>query len=141
MLRRMIASALLSALLVHGAATSTRADESEAAVGVPLPEQSSEAAAPPPESAAPAQPTAEPGPNLATEPIEALQRPKGVWGGVAIAADVLVMRPIGLLSLVPGAAAFVLVSPVRAATGGLGDSLDALHERTKNVFSRPLGSL
>ena len=140
MLRRMIGSALLSALLTSGSAMPARGDEPEAEVGVPASAQPGDEPAPQPESA-PAEPASADGPNLATEPIEALQRPKGAWGPVAVAADLLVMRPIGLLSLVPGAAAFVLVSPVRAANGSLGDSVDALHERAKNVFTRPLGAL
>jgi hypothetical protein len=75
------------------------------------------------------------------EPIEPVHRPTGVWGPLAVAADVLVMRPAGLVSLVGGAATFVAVSPVAAATGTLGDRVDTLRDRAKDVFTRPLGAL
>jgi len=75
------------------------------------------------------------------EPIEPVHRPGGVWGPLAVAADVLVMRPLGLASLVGGAATFVAVSPVAAATGTLGDRVDTLRDRAKDVFTRPLGAL
>jgi len=75
------------------------------------------------------------------EPIEPVHRPTGVWGPVAVAGDVLVMRPLGFVSLVGAAAAFVVVSPVAAATGTLGDRVDTLRDRAENVFTRPLGAL
>ena len=78
---------------------------------------------------------------IAAEPIEAVHRPGGVWGPLAVAADLLVMRPIGLVSLVAGGGAFVAVSPVAAATGTLGDRVDTLADRARNVFTRPLGAL
>jgi hypothetical protein len=87
-------------------------------------------------------PVTEVGPAAApAEPIEPVHRPTGVWGPVAVAADVLVMRPLGLVSLVGGAATFVVVSPVAAATGTLGDRVDTLRDRVQNVFTRPLGAL
>jgi len=51
------------------------------------------------------------------------------------------MRPIGFISLAAGGAAFVMVSPVAAATQTLGSRVDALDERAKDVFTRPLGAL
>jgi hypothetical protein len=89
---------------------------------------------PPPESGVPGYATAEP-------PIPALHRPGGIWGPLAIAADVLVMRPIGFISLAAGGAAFVVVSPIAAATQTLGDRVDALEDRAHDVFTRPLGAL
>ena len=75
------------------------------------------------------------------KPIDVVQRPGGVWGPLAVAADLLVMRPIGFVSLFAGGAAFVVVSPVAAATQTLGDRTDALTERARDVFTRPLGAL
>lgn len=133
-------AALGVALLSLALAGPASADEAEAEVGLPEPEPAAQAA---PE--APAEPAAHPQgdapPPLASEPIEAVHRPDGVWGPVAIAADLLVMRPFGLISLVAGGAAFVVVSPVAAATGTLGDRIDTLGDRAANVFTRPLGAL
>jgi hypothetical protein len=75
------------------------------------------------------------------EPIEAVHRPGEPWTPVAVAADLLVMRPIGFVSLFAGAAAFVAVSPVAAAIGTLGDQVDTLRDRARNVFTRPVGAL
>jgi hypothetical protein len=142
--RRAFGTALLFGLIAPGAAPYARADEAaETEVGVPTPEPASGVAAVEPEPAAqaPAGPASEPGYLTENPPVEAVHRPEGAAGVAAVAADVLVMRPLGLLSLAPGAAAFVLVAPVRAATGGLGDSVDALRERADAVFRRPLGAL
>jgi hypothetical protein len=107
---------------------------------VPEPEAAAEAAPEPP-----AEPVSlvsgDAPPPLSSEPIDAVHRPHGFWGPVAVAADLLVMRPVGLVSLVAGGAAFVVVSPVAAATGTLGDRLDTLGDRAENVFTRPLGAL
>jgi hypothetical protein len=88
-----------------------------------------------------AEPTGTPSYATTGEPISAVHRPGGVWGPLAIAADLLVMRPIGFVSLAAGGAAFVLVSPVAAATQTLGSRVDALGERARDVFTRPLGEL
>ncbi|RIK94561.1 MAG: hypothetical protein DCC71_23540 [Proteobacteria bacterium] len=150
-----LATALAAALLasaapLHGA----RADESaEAEIGVPPAPSADERMSPekptetPPmtqtgsPTTAPVEPAAPAPPAVTSQPVEAVSRPGGAWGPVAIAADLLVMRPIGLLSLVPAAAAFVAVSPVAAATGTLGDRVGALRDRAENVFTRPLGAL
>lgn len=80
-------------------------------------------------------------PPLTAEPVEAVHRPSGFWGPLAVAADLLVMRPIGFVSLAVGGAAFVAVSPVAAVTGTIGDRADTLLDRAENVFTRPLGAL
>ena len=118
-----------------------RADEpstSEGEIAAPAPEPAATPSEPAPEAMAETSPAPPP---LTAEPIEAVHRPGGVWGPVAAAADLLVMRPIGLVSLAAGSAAFVLVSPVAAATQTLGDRADTLRDRAKDVFTRPLGAL
>lgn len=135
----------LGVALIAFAAPGARADESNEVVGVPMPEHatSPEAALEQaPESEVPlTTPAALPSYVTSDGPIEAVHRPAGVWGPLAIAADVLVMRPLGFLGLAAGGAAFVIVSPVAAATQTLGSRVDALEERAKDVFTRPLGAL
>jgi hypothetical protein len=122
-----------------------RADEPEVEVGTPAPEPAAE---PTPAAAEPSEPAAAATSAdaaaetpITAEPIEAVHRPPGAWAALAIAADLLVMRPIGLVSLAAGSAAFVAVAPVAAATCTLGDRADALRDRAANVFTRPLGAL
>lgn len=79
--------------------------------------------------------------SIADEPVEPVHRPTGLWAPLAVAADLFVMRPIGLLSLAAGSAAFVAVSPVAAATGTLDDRTDTLADRAKDVFTRPIGAM
>jgi hypothetical protein len=86
----------------------------------------------------PAEPIETP---VTAEPVEPVHRPRGLWAPLAVAADVLVMRPIGLVSLAAGSALFVAVSPVAAATCTLDDRADTLLDRAKNVFTRPIGAL
>ena len=134
-LRALLAIALLAV------AVPVRADESSEVVGVPVPERST-TAEPAAEVVVPlSTPTALPSYATTEGPIEAVHRPSGAWGPLAIAADLLVMRPIGFVSLAAGGAAFVIVSPVAAATQTLGSRVDALGERAKDVFKRPLGAL
>jgi hypothetical protein len=130
---------IVLAVAFVAAAAPVRADEAQDEVGVPIPERVEEAAS----SEAPvvAEPTGTPAYERDVAPIAAVQRPSGVWGPLAVAADLLVMRPIGFVSLFAGSAAFVVVSPVAAATQTLGDRADALSERAHDVFTRPLGAL
>ena len=110
-------------------------------MGVPVPERPI-AAEPAAEPVVPlSTPTALPSYVTTEGSIEAVHRPPGIFGALAVAADVLVLRPIGFLSLAAGGATFVLVSPVAAATQTLGSRVDALDERAKDVFTRPLGAL
>lgn len=118
-----------------------RADESQDEVGVPMPERSVEQATASEAPPTVAEPTGTPSYERDGAPIGAVARPGGIWGPLAIAADLLVMRPIGFVSLFAGGAAFVVVSPVAAATQTLGDRTDALAERANDVFTRPLGAL
>lgn len=132
---------LCAALLSLALAGPASADQAEAEVGLPEPEAAAEAA---PEET-PAEPAAlvqgDAPPPLSSEPIDAVHRPDGFWGPVAVAADLLVMRPVGFVSLAAAGAAFVVVSPVAAVTGTLGDRIDTLGDRAANVFTRPLGAL
>lgn len=131
----------LSIALAGIAAPGVRANESSEEVGVPVSARPT-AAEPAAEAVVPmSTPTALPSYVTTEWPIEAVHRPSGVWGPLAIAADLLVMRPIGFVSLAAGGAAFVLVSPVAAATQTLGSRVDALGDRAKDVFTRPLGAL
>jgi hypothetical protein len=124
-------------------AAPVRADESQDEVGVPMPEPTESVE----QTTAAEQPVTAPMPTgtpfyvTDEQPIEAVHRPKGFWGVVAVAADVLVMRPIGFLSLAPAAAAAVMVSPVTAATQTFPDAAGTLQDRAKDVFTRPLGAL
>jgi len=132
---------LLTLCIAALPAAPVRADEPSTAEGeitAPAPEPPAMPAEPAPEAMADTSPAPPP---LTAEPIEAVHRPGGIWGPVAVAADLLVMRPIGLVSLAAGSAAFVLVSPVAAATQTLGDRADTLLDRARNVFTRPLGAL
>jgi hypothetical protein len=133
---------VLAAALVAIAAPA-RADESPDEVGVPMPEptESVDQATANEQPVTAPMPTGTPSYVTDEEPIEAVHRPKGFWGVVAVAADVLVMRPIGLISLAPAAAAAVMVSPVTAATQTFPDAAGALQDRAKDVFTRPLGAL
>ena len=134
------------ALATLFAAAPLRADEggAESEVGTPAPAPEPTTPAEP-ETSGPAETmtpeTATPETPLAARPIDAVHRPTGFWGPVAVAADVLVMRPVAFVSLAAAGAAFVVVSPVAAATGTLGDRVDALRDRAQNVFTRPLGAL
>lgn len=119
--------------------------ETEMSVPAPTAETPGDPAAEPLEPAdvttQPVAPAAAAPPPLTDEPVEAVHRPGGFWGPLAVAADLLVMRPIGFVSLAVGGAAFVAVSPVAAATGTIGDRADTLLDRAENVFTRPLGAL
>jgi hypothetical protein len=137
---------LVAAALVAAPFATSHADQesSEAAVAVPQPEPDPDAATMnegTADSAAPVVAPADGEAPITAEPIEPVHRPEGFWGPVAVAADLLVMRPIGFLSLAAGGAAFVVVSPVAAATRTLDDRADALADRARNVFTRPLGAL
>ena len=132
---------LLAVALASVPMVPARADQpsAEAEIGTPAPEPAAAPAEEPvAETLAPASPAPPP---LSAEPIDAVHRPRGFWGPVAVAADLLVMRPVGLVSLAAGSAAFVAVAPVAAATQTLGDRADTLRDRARNVFTRPLGAL
>jgi len=155
-MHRLLAAAAFAALLLFARGPLARADESHDQVGVPVPEESSGAVAAPEQPGAEAtEPATEASSDASTAPpadgipayakseapIDAVHRPSGAWGPIAAAADVLVLRPFGFISLFPGAAAFVAVSPVAAATQSLGDHVDTLKDRAEDVFIRPPGAL
>jgi hypothetical protein len=138
-LRIAVAAALLAT------AAPVRADEApvqtQEQVGVPAPENvepvtenEQPTGTPPPANGTPSYVTEE-------VPVEAVHRPGGVLGAIAVAADVLVMRPIGFISLAPAAAAAVIVSPVTAANRTIPDATGTITDRAKDVFTRPLGAL
>ena len=104
----------LGVALIAFAAPRARADEPNEVVGVPMPEHATAPEAAPEPEVPLTTPAALPGYVTSDGPIEAVHRPAGVWGPLAIAADVLVMRPLGFLGLAAGGAAFVIVSPVAA---------------------------
>ena len=137
-MNRVLCIAVATALVAI--AGPVRADESPNEMGVPAPE-SMESATPSESPAVAPPPTGTPSYETNQVPIEAVHRPKGVWGALAIAADVLVMRPIAFISLAPAAAAAVIVSPVTAATQTIPDATGTITDRAKDVFTRPLGAL
>jgi hypothetical protein len=133
---RIVLTAALVSLAAPAGADQPQDDE----VGVPVPESVDQATANEEPATAP-MPTGTPS-YLNDQPrVEAVHRPDGVWGVLAAAADVLVMRPIGFISLAPAAAAAVIVSPVTAATQTFPDAAGAITDRAKDVFTRPLGAL
>jgi hypothetical protein len=145
--RSLAACVTAAALLAVAAAPRVRADESHDEVGVPGPEQpSAESTAPPAEPATvPDAATAPPADGIPSyvrteTPVEAVHKPTGMWAPVAIATDMLVLRPFGFASLAAGAGAFIAISPFVAATRTVGDRVDTLKDRAKDVFTRPPGA-
>ncbi len=58
----------------------------------------------------------------------------------AMVADVLLVRPLGFVSLVVGSALFVVSLPLSAIGGNIDAASQKLvHEPAKFVFDRPLG--
>jgi hypothetical protein len=58
----------------------------------------------------------------------------------AIVADTLVLRPIGLASIVAGAAVFIASLPFALLTGSTGKAADRLiGDPVRYTFTRPLG--
>ena len=132
---------LLAAFAITGLlAAPVRADEPADDLGLPTPESAAEAA---PEATEAATASAEPGPSAYPDDsgIDPIARPGGVGGVATTAADLLVMRPVGFVSLFAGGAAFILTSPIRAAIGTLDDGVDTLRDRADDVFTRPLGGI
>lgn len=67
---------------------------------------------------------------------------EGKPGGLEVAADALVVRPLSLASTVIGSALFVVALPVAAISKSVRPTADALVNRPAwNTFSRPLGDL
>ena len=70
-------------------------------------------------------------PNLGTEP-----------GGVAMAGDLLVVRPLSFVGLVAGSVVFVLSSPFSAIGGNIHQAAQKLvKEPATYTFVRPLGEM
>lgn len=62
--------------------------------------------------------------------------------GEAMAADVLLLRPLGIVATVLGSAAFVVSLPFSALGGNVGQAADKLvAEPAAYTFKRPLGEL
>lgn len=72
----------------------------------------------------------------ATEHLDAkMERSAG-----AMAADALVVRPMGIVSLVAGFGLFVISSPFSALGGNIGEAWGAMVvQPAKFTFKRPLG--
>jgi hypothetical protein len=72
---------------------------------------------------------------------ENLNNPKEIHAG-AMAADALVVRPFGIVSVVGGFALFVVSSPFSALGGNIGRAWNAMVVKpAKFTFTRPLGDL
>lgn len=72
---------------------------------------------------------------------ENLNHPKEISGG-AMAADAIVVRPFGIVSVVAGFALFVVSSPFSALGGNAGKAWNAMVVKpAKFTFTRPLGDL
>jgi hypothetical protein len=128
-------------------ASPLRADESQGAAApdtaaTPEVAPAPEAPATPESTAAPEAATATPGPYL--YPAEAAPSPDWVppdgWRYPALAGDVLVVRPLMVLSLIGGGALFVATLPISAATCTTDDWLHTLRDQVAYTFQRPLGS-
>ncbi len=60
--------------------------------------------------------------------------------GIAVIADFLILRPIGLATTVGGTGMFILTLPLAVITGTVGKTADALvAEPVKFTFARDLG--
>ena len=60
--------------------------------------------------------------------------------GIAIIADFLILRPIGIATIVGGTGMFILTLPIAVITGSVGKTADALVvEPVKFTFVRDLG--
>lgn len=72
---------------------------------------------------------------------ENLNHPKKISGG-AMAADAIVVRPFGIVSVVAGFALFVVSSPFSALGGNVDKAWNAMVVKpAKFTFKRPLGDL
>lgn len=72
---------------------------------------------------------------------ENLNHPKEISGG-AMAADAIVVRPFGIVSVVAGFALFVVSSPFSALGGNVDKAWNAMVVKpAKFTFKRPLGDL
>ena len=80
---------------------------------------------------------------LSATPTRAEEADAWEWGSLPIQAyDVLLLRPLGLASLIAGAGFFALGAPVAAAFGDL-DAVRGLYveDPFEFTFRRPLGDL
>lgn len=72
---------------------------------------------------------------------ESLNHPKEISGG-AMAADAIVVRPFGIVSVVAGFTLFVVSSPFSALGGNIDKAWNAMVTKpAKFTFARPLGEL
>lgn len=72
-------------------------------------------------------------------PAEPEPYPRGWVRGPAVAADLLVVRPVMLVGLAGGAALFVASLPFTAPTLTTDDAAHALLDQTLSALARPLG--
>lgn len=60
--------------------------------------------------------------------------------GTMMAADAVLLRPLGLVSTIGGFALFIVSSPFSAMGGNTGEAWDAMVKKpAKYTFTRPLG--
>lgn len=72
-------------------------------------------------------------------PAEPEPYPRGWVRGPAIAADLLLVRPVMVAGLAGGAALFVATLPFTAPTLTTDDAAHALFDQTLDALARPLG--
>lgn len=72
-------------------------------------------------------------------PAEPEPYPRGWVRGPAVAADLLLVRPVMLVGLAGGAVLFVASLPVTAPTLTTDDAAHALFDQTLSALARPLG--
>lgn len=78
----------------------------------------------------------------ATAGEEGTSAPKPRPNALAIAADVVIVRPVGVASTLVGSAFFVITSPISALTKSTKSTADLLvHQPARATFKRPLGDL
>jgi hypothetical protein len=66
--------------------------------------------------------------------------PMGAYSAGEMVADGLIVRPLGIVSLVAGFGLFIISSPFSALGGNIGQAWDSLvAEPAKFTFARPLG--
>ena len=122
----------LPALVLAGAARAESPEGAATEHGAAAPE-----AAPAPEAATPSPPPYAYPNNV--EPSPDWVPPDG-WRYPALAGDVLLVRPLMVLSLIGGGALFVATLPVSAATSTTDDWLHTLRDQVAYTFQRPLGA-
>lgn len=75
-------------------------------------------------------------------PMGSVGEPDNTPSGMAMAADLILLRPLSLLGTVLGTAVFVVGLPFEAASGNIGAGARRLvKEPAQYTFTRPLGDI